>query len=167
METTRVAAAEWSERARTLKGEGWWLTDLCGLDHLTGVPRFEVVAQLLHLERKERVTVHVATEGEPPSLPSIVELWPTADFMEREAYDMFGITFDGHPNLRRILMPEEWEGFPLRKDYGVGKVPIEFIPQPYLQVDAPGQAPDVEGAATSVDHLGQPLETKRARGEPT
>jgi len=163
VEPTRVAAAEWSERARALKEEGWWLEDLCGIDLLEKEPRFEVVVQLLHLERKERVTVHVAAESEPPTVPSVVELWPTANFMEREAYDMFGIAFDGHPNLRRILMPEEWEGFPLRKDYGVGKVPIEFIPQPYLQVDAPGQNPDAEGAA--VDHLGQPLEPGRPGGD--
>jgi NADH-quinone oxidoreductase subunit C len=164
VETSRLAAAEWSERARALKDEGWWLTDLCGLDHLRDEPRFEIVVQLLHLDRKQRMTVHVTAEGDPPSLPSVVELWPTADFMEREAYDMFGIAFEGHPNLRRILMPDEWEGFPLRKDYGVGKVPIEFIPQPYLQLDAPGQATDVEGAKGAVDHLGQPIAPGRARG---
>ena len=103
--------------------------------------RFEVVVQLLHHDRKERLTVHVGVEGDPPTIPSVTELWPTADFMERETFDMFGITFDGHPNLTRILMPDEWEGHPLRKDYGVGKVPVEFIEQSLLQIDSPGQSP--------------------------
>jgi NADH:ubiquinone oxidoreductase subunit C len=169
VEPSRLAAAEWSQRARALKDEGWWLVDLCGLDQLGGEPRFEIVVQLLHLEGKQRTTVHIAAEEPaepaPPSVPSVVELWPTADFMEREAYDMFGIAFEGHPNLRRILMPDEWEGFPLRKDYGVGKTPIEFIPQPYLQVDAPGQGTDADGAEEAVDHLGQPIVPARPRGD--
>ena len=109
--------------------------------------------------------LHIVTEGDPPTVPSIVEVWPTANFMEREAFDMFGISFDGHPNLTRILMPEEWEGYPLRKDYGVGKVPIEFIPQPYLQLDSPGQAPDTEEAHVSVDDLGQAATPGRPGGE--
>lgn len=152
-----MAAGEWAERARGLKEEGWQLVDLCGVDRmgLGEDPRFVVVCQLLNTDRKERQSLHVVADGEPPTLPSVVETWPVADFMEREAYDMFGIIFDGHPNLTRILMPDEWEGYPLRKDYGVGKVPVEFVPQPFLQIDAPGQAPDAIGAGVKVDSLGQ------------
>jgi NADH:ubiquinone oxidoreductase subunit C len=118
--------------------------------------RFEVVAQFLHRDRRERATVHVLAHGEPPRVPSIAELWPSADFMEREAFDLMGIVFDGHPNLSRIMLPDGWEGHPLRKDYGVGKVPIEFIPQPFLQFDSPHQQPNSPEAGVSVDRLGQP-----------
>ena len=152
----RLTAGEWNARARALGDEGWWLVDLCGVDRLgIGGDRFEVVVQLLHLSDKRRTTLYVVPEGEPPALPSVVEVWPAADFMEREAYDMFGIAFEGHPNLTRIFMPDEWEGHPLRKDYGVGKVPVEFIPQPLLQIEAPGQSPNTEDADHDVDDLGQ------------
>jgi NADH:ubiquinone oxidoreductase subunit C len=138
-----IEAGEWAQRARELAGDGWRLVDLCGLDRLSigGGSRFEVVVQLLHPERKERMSLHVAAGEEAPEVPSVTGVWPTANFMEREAYDMYGIGFEGHPNLARILMPDEWEGHPQRKDYGVGKVPVEFVPQPFVQIDAPGQAP--------------------------
>ena len=157
MEQTVIKAGEWSERARKLAGEGWRLTDLCGVDRLGlgGPVRFEIVCQLLHMEDNEWHTVHVAAEGDPPKVPSVTPVWPVANFMEREAFDLFGIEFEGHPNLTRILMPDEWEGHPLRKDYNVGKVPVEFAPQPFLQIDAPGQAPDTAEAERSVDDLGQ------------
>jgi NADH:ubiquinone oxidoreductase subunit C len=161
-----LTAGDWGERAQTLHREGWWLADLCGLDRLslgTGA-RFEVVVQLLHQERKERMTLHVAADGDPPVVPSVISVWPTADFMERETFDLFGIHFDGHPNLTRIFMPEEWEGHPLRKDYGVGKVPVEFIPQPFLQIDAPGQSPKSGEARREVDRLGQAGPPERGRG---
>ncbi len=143
METRWSDASEWAETARALKADNWWLADLCGLDTIglyspteeSGRARFEVVVQLLDHGTKERMTVHVSSPGEPPTLPSVTDLWPTANAMEREAYDMFGIVFDGHPNLTRILMPDEWEGHPLRKDYGVGKVAIQFRDQPLLQID--------------------------------
>ncbi len=154
---TEIAAAEWAGRAQTFAQEGWWLADLCGLDafSLGFDERFRVICQLLHHERKERQTVHVAAEGDPPTISSVSDVWPGANFMEREAYDMFGIHFDGHPNLTRILMPDEWEGHPLRKDYGVGKVAIEFLPQPYVQIEGPGQSPKPAEAGTAVDRLGQ------------
>jgi NADH-quinone oxidoreductase subunit C len=157
MASTEIAGAEWLERAQALKHEGWWLADLCGVDglHLGWEPRFRVVCQLLHHERKERLTLHVLTDGDPPTIASVVEIWPSANFMEREAFDMFGIHFSGHPNLTRILMPDEWEGHPLRKDYGVGKVAIEFLPQPYVQIEAPGQSPKPSEAGVDVDELGQ------------
>ena len=165
-----VAAAEWPEKVASLTEEGWWLADLCALDTVglygfegdrsgsgpaSGAgKRFEVVTQWLHRERKERATIHVPAEGDPPAVPSIVDTWPEARFMEREAYDLMGIVFDGHEGLARLLMPDTWEGHPLRKDYGVGKIPIQWVPQPVMQVDAPGQAPDPAGAGQEVDRLG-------------
>lgn len=153
-----VEPGEWGARARRLKEEGWTLTDIAGLDTigLQGRGAFEVVAQLLHPELKQRLMVHVPAPGEPPLVPSVADVWPVADFPEREAYDMFGIRFEGHPNLARILMPDEWEGYPLRKSYGVGKVPIEFIPQPMMQIQSPGQSPKPRESEASVDRLGQP-----------
>lgn len=158
MTVRTVSAGEWSARAAELHGEGWQLVDLTGLDRLRlGVDgsRFAVVVQLLHFDRKERLTLRVEAEGEPPTVLSITGLWPTANFMERETFDMFGITFEGHPNLTRILMPDEWEGHPLRKDYGVGKVPVEFIEQPLLQIDSPGQSPKQPETGVHLDRLGQ------------
>jgi NADH:ubiquinone oxidoreductase subunit C len=168
MEVEWIEGSEWLDRARSLGRDDWLLTDLAGLDTL-GLEgfekRFEVVAQLVHRERKERATIHVMAGGDPPTLPSVVGVWPGANFLEREAYDMFGITFDGHPNLTRILMPDEWEGHPLRKDYGLGKVPVEFTPQPFLQVEAPGQAPSPEDALTTVDELGQTVAASEESSE--
>ncbi len=157
MEHTTIRAGEWLERARELSDAGWRLTDLCGVDRLGlgGDPRFEIVCQFVNMDDMKRTSLHVAAEGDPPTIPSVTKVWPVANFMEREAYDMFGIHFDGHPNLTRILMPDEWEGHPLRKDYSVGKIPIDFAPQPFLQIDAPGQGPDTVEADREVDHLGQ------------
>ena len=152
-----TSAENWPERAADLRTEGWQFLDLCGVDRLGigGPERFEIVCQFVHHKKKERKAIHVLAKGDPPSVPSITPLWPAADFYEREAFDMFGITFEGHPNLTRILMPDDWEGWPLRRDYGVGKVTIEFAPQPFLQIDAPGQAPDATEAQEAVDPLGQ------------
>ena len=88
--------------------------------------RFSISYHLLALrDGAPRVRVQVwLDDGE--SVPSVVSLWPTADWHEREAFDMFGIRFDGHPNLRRILMDDDWEGYPLRKDYPIGGEPVRF-----------------------------------------
>ena len=155
-----IAAGEWLERARALREEGWWLADLTALDrlHLNASDdpnRFDVVVQLLHHSRKERMSVHVRAEGESPVVPSVVKIWPNARFHEREAFDLFGIDFEGHDGLTRIMLPDEWEGHPLRKDYGVGKVTVQFLPQPLLQVDAPGQGTSGTEAGAAVDRLGQ------------
>ncbi len=124
-----VDASAWPSIAKRLASDlGFtFLSDLCGVDNLGTSPRFEVVYNLTDLEtpRKFRVRVPVP-DGEPPKIKSVTEIWPTANWMEREAFDMFGIVFEGHPDLTRILMPDEWEGFPLRKDYAVGKVPVEY-----------------------------------------
>jgi NADH-quinone oxidoreductase subunit C len=156
-ETEWVQADGWRGIAEKLHAEGWLVADLCGLDALgLGFDhRFEAVVQLLHQETRSRRTIHVVAAGEPPTVPSVVDLWPTVRFMEREAFDLVGVHFEGHDNLTRIMLPDEWEGHPLRKDYGVGKVTIEFIPQPFLQIDAPGQSTMKEEAHAKLDHLGQ------------
>jgi NADH:ubiquinone oxidoreductase subunit C len=157
MAEVELQPGEWMGRAEELKKEGWQLASLCGLDrlHLGHDERFGIVVHLVHHERKERMRVHVAASGEPPALPSVTPLWAGANFMEREAFDLFGIHFDGHPNLTRILLPDEWEGHPLRKDYGVGKVAVDFIEQPFLQIQSPGQSSKGREALQELDELGQ------------
>lgn len=102
-----------------------FLSDLTAVDFLGRKPRFEVVYHLLSMPHKRRVRIKVLVEDSVPT-PSIVEVYPGANFPEREVYDMFGIEFEGHPDLRRILLPEDWEGHPLRKDYPLGDEPIAF-----------------------------------------
>ncbi len=96
-----------------------FLSDLTCVDLYPSEPRFEVVYHLLSMKRKERVRLKVQLSGSDPSLESITSVWPAANFFEREIFDLFGVRFQGHPYLRRILMPEDWEGHPLRKDYPV------------------------------------------------
>lgn len=92
---------------------------------ITGVDRGERLCSVYHLysyAHVHAVTLHVEVERVNPRVPSVAEIWPAADWHEREAYDMMGIEYEGHPNLRRILCPDDWEGFPLRKDYVVPKL---------------------------------------------
>ena len=100
--------------------------DVCAVDYLTRDPRFEVVVSLLSTEPPERVRLHEGVPGDDPSAPSITGVFAGADFYEREAFDLFGIGFTGHPDLTRILLPDEWVGHPLRKDSPVGSVPVQF-----------------------------------------
>ncbi len=88
--------------------------------------RFEVVVNLLDMRGGRRLRVNVQVPGDDPTLPTLFDLHPGTEAMEREVFDMFGIHFDGHPDLSRILMPEEWDGHPLRKDYAVGEIPVQF-----------------------------------------
>ena len=96
-----------------------FLSDLTCVDLYPSEPRFEVVYHLLSMKRKERVRLKVQLPGSDASLESITSDWPAANFFEREIFDLFGVRFQGHPYLRRLLMPEDWEGHPLRKDYPV------------------------------------------------
>ncbi|NNC76133.1 MAG: NADH-quinone oxidoreductase subunit C [Acidimicrobiia bacterium] len=100
--------------------------DYCGVDHLRRRPRFEVVLNVIDIGRGQRLEVHVAVGSEDPTLPSLTGVFPGANFYEREIFDLFGINFTGHPDLTRILLPDDWEGHPLRKDYAVGSVPVQF-----------------------------------------
>ena len=110
--------------------------DLTAVDYLTfpgrtlpeGIAgeRFEVVVNLLSIERRERIRVRVQVPEADASLPTLFDMYPGTEAMEREVYDMFGIVFTDHPDLTRILMPEDWDGHPLRKDYDQGRIPVQF-----------------------------------------
>ncbi len=95
------------------------LMDVTCVDWYPNDPRFEMVYHLFSTATKKRVRLKVTLAGFDPSLDSLVPIWPSANFFEREVFDLFGIRFDGHPNLKRIMMPEGWDGHPLRKDYPV------------------------------------------------
>jgi len=96
-----------------------FLADLTAVDRYPVEPRFEIVYQLRAMQSGQRLRVKARVAGDDPRIDSVVSLWPVADMLEREVFDLFGVRFDGHPNLRRLLMPDYWEGFPLRKDYPV------------------------------------------------
>lgn len=124
-----------------LRADGFaLLADLCAVDYLAhparslpeGVTgeRFEVVVVLRSLVPPRMVRIRVQVPEDDPALASVWDVYPGVEAMEREAYDMFGIRFVGHPDLTRILMPDDWEGHPLRKDYGVGRVPVQFKEAP-------------------------------------
>lgn len=123
---------------RTLEGEGYLMClDVTAADYLRhpgrhdlpeGVApeRFELVVQLINHAERHRIRLRVQVPESDPTVPSLFELHPGTEALEREVFDMFGIAFDGHPDLTRILMPEDWEGHPLRRDYAVGRIPVQF-----------------------------------------
>jgi NADH-quinone oxidoreductase subunit C len=96
-----------------------FLEDVTAVDWYPSEPRFQVVYHILSHSLKRRIRLVVRLLGEDASLDSITSVWPSANFYEREVFDLFGVHFAGHPNLRRIMMPEDWQGHPLRKDYPV------------------------------------------------
>ena len=103
-----------------------FLENLCGVDYLGRDPRFEVVYHLLSHKNHHRICLKVGLPERDPSVPTLTGLWATANWQEREAYDMFGIAFAGHPGLYRILMPDDWEGHPQRKDVPLGGEEVAF-----------------------------------------
>jgi NADH-quinone oxidoreductase subunit C len=103
-----------------------FLSWIAGVDWLPADPRFEVVYGLLSLVHNTRLNLRVRLSEENPRVPSVVSVWPTADWHERETYDFYGIEFTGHPDLRRILLPEDWVGWPLRKDSPLGYEEVAF-----------------------------------------
>jgi NADH-quinone oxidoreductase subunit C len=102
------------------------LVDLTGVDWPKREKRFDVVLNLYSFAKNERLRLK-AHAGETEPAPSVCEIWPAANWMERECYDMFGIVFEGHPNLTRILLPDEWQGYPLRKDYDILKQDTDWV----------------------------------------
>ena len=112
---------------RRLHAKGYtFLASLHGVDYYPEEPRLGVLYELLDMKQIDRISVKVRLHTEDPQIDSVVELFPGAEFPEREVYDMFGVRFDGHPDLRRILMPEDYEGYPQRRDFPTGGEPVLF-----------------------------------------
>jgi NADH-quinone oxidoreductase subunit C len=103
-----------------------FLASVHGLDYYPEEPRLGVQYELLDMTAVDRITVRLRVPTDAPNVPSVTPDWPTADHQEREVFDMFGVIFDGHPNLRRILMPEDYEGHPQRRDFPIGGEPVFF-----------------------------------------
>jgi NADH-quinone oxidoreductase subunit C len=110
-----------------LRGRGFtFLASVHGVDYYPEEPRLGVIYELLDMSRVDRITVKLRVPLDAPTVDSVSEDWPTANHQEREVYDMFGVSFDGHPDLRRILMPEDYEGHPQRRDFPIGGEPVIF-----------------------------------------
>jgi NADH-quinone oxidoreductase subunit C len=134
-------AARYEGLVQALFDEGYtFCADLCAVDQLVNASRvvaagveparFEIVVNLRDLQAHRRIRIRCQVAGDPPVLASLFGVYPGTEAMEREAYDLFGILFTGHPDLTRILLPEDWEGHPLRKDHAHGKVPVQFKAPP-------------------------------------
>ena len=137
--TLHIKAVSIGEVCQAMRDDPSLRFELCssvsGVDYLgSDERRLHVVYQLTSLTYRRGIRLEVAVTAEQPHLPSVTGVYPTADWQEREAYDMFGVIFDGHPGLTRILMPDDWEGHPQRKDYPLGGIPVEYkgadIPPP-------------------------------------
>lgn len=131
-EVVRLLPARWLEFARACQESGFEMClDITAVDWFRHRRmRFEVVANLISQQHRRRLRVLMPVEADEPTVPSVVSVWPGASFAERETYDMYGIVFEGNDDLTRILMPDDWEGYPLRKDYNVGAVPVQFKGSP-------------------------------------
>ena len=140
--TVHPERERFAEVVAALRDEGWLMClDVTAVDHLANAgtrllpegvtpERFEVVVLLINHREPARLRIKVQVPEDDPTVPSLFEVHPGTEALEREVFDMFGIAFDGHPDLTRILMPEDWEGHPLRKDYAVGRIPVQFKGDP-------------------------------------
>src|SRR6266568_6748867 len=118
--TLTIAPASVCMAAATVQAAGYnFFEDATAVDWFPSEPRFQLSYHILSHTYKERIRLRVMVEGTDPAVESITPVWPGANYYEREIFDLFGIRFEGHPNLRRILMPDDWVGYPLRKDYPV------------------------------------------------
>ncbi|MEU8005045.1 NADH-quinone oxidoreductase subunit C [Catellatospora sp. NPDC049111] len=136
--TLHIVPAKIAEVCQILRDDLSLRYELCssvsGVDYIAEERRLHVVYHLTSMTYRRRIRLECAVTAADPHLPSVAMVYPTADWQERETYDMFGVIFDGHPNLTRILMPDDWDGHPQRKDYPLGGVPVEYkgaeIPPP-------------------------------------
>ncbi len=171
----RVEREALRHRLRQLREEGLtMLLDIGGVDYLERVPRFDVVYHVLALPEGRAAVEQVGTPrryrllvgvpADDPDLPSVTDLWPSADWAEREIFDLFGITFEGHPDLRRVQMPYDWEGHPLRKDYPLRGPARERAPRPAFasKSNVPAGTPPSGRVSEALQR-----QIARARGEGT
>jgi NADH-quinone oxidoreductase subunit C len=122
-----VAPAAIGDVLEALRDRGFtFLASVHGVDYFPDEPRLGVQYELLDMQALDRIAVKLRVPTDDARVPSVTPRWPTADQQEREVYDMFGVVFDGHPDLRRILMPEDYEGFPQRRDFPLGGEPVFF-----------------------------------------
>ncbi len=165
-EILRIAPSELRAVLTRLRGEGCsMLLDVGGVDYLEREPRFDVVYHLLALPlgpatvaqigTPRRVRVLVGVPATDPTLPSVTDLWPNADWAEREIYDLFGISFAGHPDLKRIQLPYDWQGHPLRKDYPLRGPAREATPRPAfaLKSNVPAGTPPAGKVAAALQKM--------------
>ena len=134
-EIINTTVKEYKKLVESLHSENYeMMVDLTVVDWFRKKePRFEVVVQFLSISKNKRKTIKVFVDDEELSIPSITDIYPSANFYEREAFDMFGINFLEHPDLTRILMPDDWNGHPLRKNYGSGRIPVQFKNAPKVE----------------------------------
>ena len=127
-QTINVEVDKYLEKVESIKKDGYeMMVDLTAVDwYRKREPRFQLVVNFLSVSKNSRIILNVNVQDEELKVPSICEIYPSANFYEREVFDMFGIEFENHPELTRIVMPYDWEGNPLRKDYGTGRIPVQF-----------------------------------------
>ena len=128
LDEINVEIDQYFKTVEDYKKDGYeMMIDLTAVDwYRKKEPRFEVIVNLLSVSKNSRLIINVSVPDEDLKIPSICEIYPGANFYEREVFDMFGIKFENHPELTRILMPDDWTGNPLRKDYGSGRIPVQF-----------------------------------------
>ena len=126
-DVVRVPPGSWLEVVAAFRDAGYdMFLDLTAVDYLRRRPRFDVVTVIVSVAHRHRIRLIAGVGASEPVIDSITSIFPGANFYGREAFDMFGIQFVGHPDLTRILLPDDWEGYPLRKDFPVGSVPVQF-----------------------------------------